>query len=78
MNSDFKVRVTKGWLYRKLVFTYEGEEFVVAYNGREFVPVFIFTIFDRAARLEVRVWPWIATRSLRLFLENKEIYAEGT
>ena len=43
-----------------------------------FVPVFVFPLGRRLGTIEVRVWPWLALRSLHLIVDGEVLYAEGT
>ncbi len=42
-----------------------------------FVPRFPFRLSDQDAVIEVRVWPWLALRSLRLSVNGETLYSEG-
>jgi hypothetical protein len=42
-----------------------------------FVPRFEFTLADRQAIVEVRVWPWFALRAIRLRVGEEVCYTEG-
>ena len=42
-----------------------------------FVYQFEFRIGSHSAVIKVRVWPWLAIRSLRFSVEGKDIYSEG-
>lgn len=43
-----------------------------------YVPRFDFFVGLTPATVEVRVWPWLALRSIRLSLGNKVCYHEGS
>jgi hypothetical protein len=44
---------------------------------RWFVPRFEFKLGGWPARIDVRVWPWLALRSLTLRVGDRIVYAEG-
>jgi hypothetical protein len=41
-----------------------------------FVPRFDFSIGSFAARVEVRVWPWLAVRTFRLTIDGTTVYSD--
>jgi hypothetical protein len=43
-----------------------------------FVPRFEFSLGSAPAVLDVRVWPWLTIRSMRLTVEGHICYEEGT
>lgn len=42
-----------------------------------FVPRFDFEIDGVPCRVDVRIWPWLGVRALRLTVEEQVLYAEG-
>lgn len=42
-----------------------------------FVRKFEFSIGDLPATVQVRVWPWLTLRAIRLTIEDKVCYSEG-
>jgi hypothetical protein len=55
----------------------QGQPAAVSENQLWFVPRFESAIDAMLAVLEVRVWPWLAVRSLRLHIDGQTIYEEG-
>lgn len=42
-----------------------------------YVPRFDFTVGGLPAMIEVRVWPWLTLRAIRLIVGNEICYTEG-
>jgi hypothetical protein len=55
----------------------DGEIAVRYFNLYWFIPRLEFTIKSMQASIEVRVWPWLALRSIRLVIEDELSYSEG-
>jgi hypothetical protein len=55
----------------------DGSEAVRTPSYSWFVPRFEFTVGSLPARVEVRVWPWLSMRAIRLYVNNRPVYAEG-
>jgi hypothetical protein len=43
-----------------------------------YVPRFDFEVYDMSAVIEVRVWPWLAIRAIRLKISDQILHQEGT
>src|SRR5262245_41812735 len=43
-----------------------------------FGPVFMFSLGEQLAAVEIRAWPWLTIRSFHLLVEDEVLYAEGT
>jgi len=41
-----------------------------------FVPRFEFTLARLDAALEIRIWPWLTVRDLRLYVHGRLVYSE--
>ena len=55
----------------------DGEIVAKTISWLWFVPKFEFKIGDLPARIDVRVWPWLALKAIRLHIAGEAGYAEG-
>ena len=55
----------------------QGEVAVKVPSLLWFAPRFEFRVGSLPASLDVRVWPWLALRSVRLTVDGRVAYAEG-
>lgn len=56
----------------------DGQKAAGGRSLKWFLPRFLFELGDAVAVLEVRVWPWLALRWLRLKIDGEVEYEEGS
>lgn len=58
--------------------TINGDHYTQPSMGLWYIPTFDINHEDNHIIVHVRVWPWMALRSIRISVDSKEIYSEGT